>query len=57
MGKIKSFMTSPVTWKQVTILSLISFILTGAAYIYVSADIWGEWLKENLKTNSKKKKR
>ena len=56
MGKIRSFMTSPVTWKQVTILSLISFILTGAAYIYVSADIWGEWLKKSLKTKSKKKR-
>lgn len=56
MGKIKNFMTSPVTWKQVTILSLISFILTEAAYIYVSADIWGDWLKEHLKTNSKKKR-
>lgn len=55
MGKIKRFMESPITWKQITIMSLISFLITGAAYIYVSADIWGSYLKDHMKPKKKKR--
>ena len=56
MGKIKKFMSSPVTWRQVTILSLISILLTGAAYVYLSADIIRDWLRDSMKTPKKKKR-
>lgn len=55
MGKIKKFMNSPVTWKQVAIMSAVSALITGIAYIFLCADIWGSYLKDHMKPKKKKR--